>query len=205
MKSTANISGATKVPFAGNSVERWLTEGSQHPLAESQPPPRSGGAILIGTRRATRRSGPRTVLLPMIASRGDPGANVYVTRWRSRFGTVRRAEGGSTTSTNVTTVDDAGMLLVGSSAPRVWVAAASASPLSVRSSFPPAVTTREVSVTSAVTAFVLPRSYSISPRPSLPGTRCGAPTAATCNAVDVDAARAAVPGDAPAITATTSP
>src|SRR5262245_60952789 len=80
IESHAKISGGAKVPFGGKSGERWLTEGSQHPLAESQPPPRSGGAILIGTRRATCRSGPRTVLLPMIASRGDPGANVYVIR-----------------------------------------------------------------------------------------------------------------------------
>ena len=51
-----------------------------HPLASSHPPPRSGGAILIGTRRSTRRLGPRTVLLPMIASTGAPGGSVYEIR-----------------------------------------------------------------------------------------------------------------------------
>src|SRR5918994_609251 len=104
-------------PFTDRSVERWLNEGSQHPLAEAQPPPRSGGPTSIGTRRSTRSSGPRTILLPMIASTGAPGGNVYVIRWRSRFGTVRPAERGSTTSTSVATADDGGMLLVGGPSP----------------------------------------------------------------------------------------
>ena len=94
----------------------------------------------------------------MIASTGAPGGNVYASRLLTRFGTVRPAERGSTMSTYATTLDDTAMLVVGPPPPNGRIAAASASPLSVRSSFPPPLTTREVSVTSAVKAFVITRS-----------------------------------------------
>ena len=42
-------------------------------------------------------------------------------------------------------------------------------------------------MTSAVKGFVITRSYSMCSRPSLPWTRCGAPGAATCNAVGAEA------------------
>ena len=79
-------------------------------------------------------------------------------RFWSRFGTVRPAVGGSTTSTSVATADDAGMLLGGSSELSGWVAAVSASPLSVSSFLPSPRTTSEVSVTSAVKLLVITRS-----------------------------------------------
>ena len=52
----------------------------------------------------------------MIASTGAPGANVYASRWLTRFGTVRPAERGSTMSTYTATLDDTAMLVVGAAA-----------------------------------------------------------------------------------------
>jgi hypothetical protein len=58
-------------------------------------------------------------------------------------------------------------------------------------------------VTSAVKAFVITRSYSMCSRPSLPWTRCGAPLAATCNAVGAEAAGPAAASDTPTTTTPT--
>ena len=79
-------------------------------------------------------------------------------RLLSRFGTVRPADRGITTSTSTATVDDAGMALAVPSPPSRMVAAVSASPRRSSSVLPPPRTTSEVRVASAGELLVITRS-----------------------------------------------
>ena len=117
---------------------------------------RNGGAISIGSGGGTRSTGAWTVVLPTIGAE-VPGGNAKLIRLASLLGTVRPAARGITTSTNITTVDDAGIVAVGPPPPRKWVALVSASPLSSSRARPPLPTTSEVGATSMLKLFVTSR------------------------------------------------